>query len=203
MTWLQTISFHGVFSPSYRQQESPFLLLTLFKCFVRPISQGKPQRYLQLDYVMPACSCWLALGVRIYQCNEWFCIVIDDHSLTCSQMVSMLGYIQTNRLVRKKRTDLIKINVMSLSVTAYPFPWGVAAGASPSLVSGRGQGTPWISRQLIAGPHWWPMWGSVSRSRTLRHAAQPWDLNQRPSNHQSTCSTRWACDHSVWSCSSV
>ena len=29
---------------------------------------------------------------------------------------------------------------------------GVAAGANPSLVSGRGQGTPWISRQLIAGP---------------------------------------------------
>ena len=29
---------------------------------------------------------------------------------------------------------------------------GVAAGANPSLVSGRGQGTPWISRQLITGP---------------------------------------------------
>ena len=28
---------------------------------------------------------------------------------------------------------------------------GVAAGANPSLVSGRGQGAPWISRQLIAG----------------------------------------------------
>ena len=29
---------------------------------------------------------------------------------------------------------------------------GVAGGANPSLVSGRVQGTPWISRQLIAGP---------------------------------------------------
>ena len=29
---------------------------------------------------------------------------------------------------------------------------GVAAGANPSLVSGRGQGTPWTSHQLIAGP---------------------------------------------------
>ena len=28
-----------------------------------------------------------------------------------------------------------------------------SAGANPSFVSGRGQGTPWISRQLIAGPH--------------------------------------------------
>ena len=28
---------------------------------------------------------------------------------------------------------------------------GVAAGANPSLVSGRGQGTPWTSRQLITG----------------------------------------------------
>ena len=27
---------------------------------------------------------------------------------------------------------------------------GVAAGANPSFVSGRGQGTPWTSRQ---GPH--------------------------------------------------
>ena len=39
---------------------------------------------------------------------------------------------------------------MSWSVTAYPFPRG--HGANPSFVSGRGQGTPWISRQLIAGP---------------------------------------------------
>ena len=30
---------------------------------------------------------------------------------------------------------------------------GVAAGANPSLVSGRGQGAPWTSHQLIAGPH--------------------------------------------------
>ena len=29
---------------------------------------------------------------------------------------------------------------------------GVAAGANPSPVSGRGQGTPWTSFQLIAGP---------------------------------------------------
>ena len=29
---------------------------------------------------------------------------------------------------------------------------GVAAGANPSLVSGRGQSAPWTSRQLIAGP---------------------------------------------------
>ena len=28
---------------------------------------------------------------------------------------------------------------------------GVAAGANPSLVSGRGQGAPWMSRQFIAG----------------------------------------------------
>ena len=48
---------------------------------------------------------------------------------------------------------------------------GVAAGANPSLASGRGQDAPWTSRQLIAGPHWWAMWGSVSR--TLQHAAQP------------------------------
>ena len=30
--------------------------------------------------------------------------------------------------------------------------WGVAAGVNPSLVSGRGQDTPWTSCQLIAGP---------------------------------------------------
>ena len=44
---------------------------------------------------------------------------------------------------------------MSLSIATYPISkglQGVAAGANPSNVSGRGQGTPWISRQLIAGP---------------------------------------------------
>ena len=39
-------------------------------------------------------------------------------------------------------------NLLSLSMGSQ----GVAAGANPSLVSGRGQGTPWTSRQLIAGP---------------------------------------------------
>ena len=52
-------------------------------------------------------------------------------------------------------------------------------------VSGRGQGTPWTSRQLIAGPLLMAeavmqganctsgaIWGSVSCSRTLQHAAQ-------------------------------
>ena len=39
-------------------------------------------------------------------------------------------------------------NRLSLSIGSR----GVAAGANPSFVLGRGQGTPWISRQLIAGP---------------------------------------------------
>ena len=60
-------------------------------------------------------------------------------------------------------------NRLSLSMGSQ----GVAAGAKTTVVSGQGQGTPWTSHQLIAGPHWWAMWGSVSRARTLRHAAQP------------------------------
>ena len=47
-------------------------------------------------------------------------------------------------------TRSVRLFVMSLSATAYPFPWG--HGVNPSLVSGRGQGTPWTGRQLIAGP---------------------------------------------------
>ena len=39
------------------------------------------------------------------------------------------------------------------------------------VVSGRRQGTPWTSCQHITGPSG-AIWGSVSRSRTLRHAAQ-------------------------------
>ena len=39
------------------------------------------------------------------------------------------------------------------------------------VVSGRRQGTPWTSCQLITGPSG-AIWGSVSHSRTLRHAAQ-------------------------------
>ena len=47
---------------------------------------------------------------------------------------------------------------------------GVAAGANPSLVSGRGQGTPWTSRQLITGPS---LMSNVGFS-----TVQSWDLNQ-------------------------
>ena len=39
-------------------------------------------------------------------------------------------------------------NRLSLSMGS----WDVAAGANPSLVSGRGQGIPWTSRQFITGP---------------------------------------------------
>ena len=47
-----------------------------------------------------------------------------------------------------KSCHVIVCNSLSLSKGSR----GVAAGANPSLVSGRGQGTPWTSRQLIAGP---------------------------------------------------
>ena len=45
----------------------------------------------------------------------------------------------------------LSCHVMSLSVTAYPFPWGhgvLLLEPIPAL----SQGTPWTSRQLIAGP---------------------------------------------------
>ena len=51
---------------------------------------------------------------------------------------------------------------------------GVAAGANPSLVSGRGQGTTWTSRQLIAGPSLMSNVGfSVSLKDTLCSSALP------------------------------
>ena len=65
---------------------------------------------------------------------------------------------------------------MSLSVTAYPFPWGrgvLLLEPIPASSQGKGRVLPGQVASLSQGPHWWAMWGSVSRSRTLRHAAQP------------------------------
>ena len=51
-------------------------------------------------------------------------------------------------------------------------------GPNPVHTMGIGQGTPWMSCQLIAGPllmasaHQEQLWGSVSCSRILRHVAQ-------------------------------
>ena len=60
----------------------------------------------------------------------------------------------------------------------------------PSIV--RGQGTPWTSRQLIAGPSLMAdctsgaIWGSVSCSRTLLHAAKlSLELGFEPATFQS------------------
>ena len=44
----------------------------------------------------------------------------------------------------------------------------VAAGANPSFISGRGQGTPWTSRQLIAGPS---LMSNVGFSISLKDAS--------------------------------
>ena len=50
---------------------------------------------------------------------------------------------------QRQTCHVIIHNRLSLSMGSR----GVPAGANPSLVSGRGQGAPWTSRQLIAGPH--------------------------------------------------
>ena len=55
--------------------------------------------------------------------------------------------MQTYKLEIKVSCHVIIRNRLSLSMGSR----GVAAGANPSLVSGRGQGAPWTSRQLIAG----------------------------------------------------
>ena len=54
---------------------------------------------------------------------------------------------------------------MSLSITAYPFTWGhgvLLLEPIPALSQGKGRVLPGQA-----------MWGSVSCSNTLRHAAQP------------------------------
>ena len=43
----------------------------------------------------------------------------------------------------------------------------------PALFQGDGRVLPGQVASSSQGPHWWAMWGSVSRSRTLQHAAQP------------------------------
>ena len=65
---------------------------------------------------------------------------------------------------------------MSSSVTAYPIPWGrgvLLLEPIPASSQGEGRVLPGQVASLSQGPHWWATWGSVSRSRTLRHAAQP------------------------------
>ena len=67
-------------------------------------------------------------------------------------------------------------HIMSLSVTTYPFPWGCGVlllEPVPVLSQGEGRVLPGQVTSSSQGPHWWAMWGSVSHSRTLRHAAQP------------------------------
>ena len=83
-------------------------------------------------------------------------------------------------------------------------------GPNPVHTMGIGQGTPWMSCQLIAGPllqlphkvpfaHQKQLWGSVSCSWILWHVAQfcPGEpgferVTFWPSDHQSTSSTHWA-----------
>ena len=76
------------------------------------------------------------------------------------------------------KQDYCTLNhVMSLSVTAYPFPCGrgvlLLEQSHPSLSQGKGRVLPGQVASSSQGPHWWAMWGSVSCSKTLRHAAQP------------------------------
>ena len=65
---------------------------------------------------------------------------------------------------------------MSLSIATYPFPRGCGVlllEPIPALSQGEGRVLPGWVASSSQGPHWWAMWGSVSHSRTLRHAAQP------------------------------
>ena len=71
---------------------------------------------------------------------------------------------------------LFNCHVMSISVTAYPFPWGrgmLLLEPIPALSQGEGRVLPGQVASSSQGPYWWAMWGSVSCSRTLQHAAQP------------------------------
>ena len=92
--------------------------------------------------------------------------VMNEHNLVLPiNFLCHSIFIPHTTAVTKSSCHVIVRNCLSLSMGSR----GVAAGANPSLVSGRGQGTPWTSRQLTD-----EQWGgSVSCSKTLRHAAQP------------------------------
>ena len=67
-------------------------------------------------------------------------------------------------------------HVMSLSVTAYPFPWSrrvLLLEPISALSQDEGRVLPGQVASSSQGPHWWAMWDSVSHSKTLRHVAQP------------------------------
>ena len=76
-------------------------------------------------------------------------------------------------LICEGRRDVTAISLLYQGVVG-------VSGANLCYLSGRGQGTPWTSRQLIAGlllmaevptAHQEQFWGSVSCSRILRHTA--------------------------------
>ena len=59
--------------------------------------------------------------------------------------------------------------VMSLSVAAYPFPWGRGVLLlEPIPALSQGEGAPWTSRQLIAGPS---LMSIVGFSISLKHTS--------------------------------
>ena len=67
----------------------------------------------------------------------------------------------------------VKCHVI-LPVTACPWGGGVLLlEPIPALSRGEGRVLPGQVTSSLQGPHWWAMWGSVSCSKTLRHAAQP------------------------------
>ena len=101
--------------------------------------------------------------------------------------------MDNNRTLKLKH-GIQTCHVMSLPVTTYPFPWGrgmLLLEPIPALSQGEGRVLPGQVASSSQGPYWWAMWGSVSCSRTLQHAAQPCpEPGFEPATFR--CSTCWA-----------
>ena len=98
-------------------------------------------------------------------------MMLDWNTLYC-----LVSKTQKKGKIPWKNTINIAEHVMSSSVTAYPIPWGCGVlllEPIPASSQGEGRVLPGQVASLSQGPHWWATWGSVSRSRTLRHAAWP------------------------------
>ena len=121
----------------------------------------------------------------VFSCGDFSCVTVTNLAFTIICVMEIKSKYARNSL----QTSYYQVHPSIVCNRFIPF-YGVAGCfflLEPiPAVSGRGQGTPWTSRQLAEGPSLMveavtqganctsgAIWGSLSCSRTLPHAAQP------------------------------
>ena len=98
-------------------------------------------------------------GAPCSLCLSWFVPLVHFSKVIISFILCRTETVQLVKDIINKLKVLVFLSIMSCYVIVrnrLSLSMGsqnVAAGVNPSLVSGRGQGTPQTSLQFIAGPH--------------------------------------------------